>query len=169
MGRLIKYSLILMIMGSVKAQSSNTIIEAKSPYYPDKILFTTEIPGLGEEFVYTHWQNYLQKHGGTTQLEQDEHGNIQIKSTNVQFPPLDNKKVIIETLLRPNTSETGVDLSISIQKGDGKYISSFNENKTVVEDLKKWLLQFNRNLRALEKEEVFNPIKAQKEIIKTKK
>jgi len=155
------YMVVMVALGSAYAQADNMVVEEKSLLNPNETQFTTEILGLGEDFVLSHWQNYLEEHGGKSKLLQNERGNFRMLTKEVTFPPLGDEVVSIKTLMTPNGTETGVDLSIGIITEDGTSVSSKNQSKNEIEHLKNWLLEFNRKLRILEKEEVFNPMKVQ--------
>lgn len=152
---------VLVALGSVYAQADNMVIEEKSLLNPNETQFTTEILGLGEDFVLSHWQNYLEEHGGTSEFQQNERGNFRMYTNHVKFPPLGNESVTIKTLMAPNEAETGVDLSIGVIMADGTSVSSKNQSKSEMELLKNWLMEFNGRLRTLEKDEVFDPVEVQ--------
>ncbi len=157
------YTICVGFMGMINAQASNSVIEEKLPYYPNEINFTTEILGLGEDFVLDHWQQYILEHGGKSEILGYEKGDLQMVSKDVMLPPLDNETVTLNTLLSPNTSETGVNLSINVQKKDGTYLSNQGQDKVAAKKLEAWLLDFNRGLTSLEKQEVFNYVEQKAE------
>ncbi|MEC7265320.1 MAG: hypothetical protein VXW38_16385 [Bacteroidota bacterium] len=150
------YAICVGFMGMINAQASNSVIEEKLPYYPNEINFTTEILGLGEDFILDHWQQYILEHGGKSEILGYEKGDLQMVSREVRLPPLDNEIVTLNAMLSPNASETGVNLSINVQKKDGTYLSDQGQDKVAAKKLEAWLLDFNRGLTSLEKQEVFS-------------
>lgn len=146
----------LVIFQKANAQASINVFEEKTVQNPNEVLFTTELLGLGEDFVLGHWLNFLQAHGGKSAFVQNEKGNFQMDTVHVEFPPLGNETVDIKTRLTPNATETGVNFAIGISNGQGKFLNSSDLTKTEYRNLKNWMLAFNRYLRTTDKEEVFN-------------
>lgn len=152
------YAICLGFMGIMNAQASNTVMEEKLPYSPNETYFTTEVIGLGEDFILDHWQQYVLDHGGRSEILGYEKGDFQMVSKDVRFTPLDDETVTINMKMAPNAAETGVNLSINVKKDDGTYLSPRGQDKAMAQKLEKWLLDFNQGLTRLEKQEVFNHV-----------
>ena len=137
--------LFLGFFNGVRSQSSYQVIEEKLPFNHWATSFTTDIIGMGEEFILYNWAKYIEDHGGTTYATSSERGTTELRSEKVKFPLLDNKEVEIYTRLSPNRTESGVLLTVWIRTEDGTYFSSEAYPKEA-KNIKDWLLKFNQNL-----------------------
>ncbi|MCL5130302.1 hypothetical protein [Algibacter sp. L4_22] len=131
-----------------KAQSDYQIIEKSLPYNKLATSFTTNIIGVGESLSIYNWQKFIEKHSGTTYVTSYGEGDIDLESKHVKFPLLKNQLVTIYSRFAPNNSETGVLLTIWIQKEDGTYYSS-KTNPDSGKNIKQWLLLFHNELMDL--------------------
>lgn len=138
--------IVLFISTLAYSQEPFKIVEQNMPYNHYATSFTTDIVGLNEGFVIYHWQKFIQNHGGTTFLQQKEHGDWQFVSEHVKFPPLNDQAVTIYTRFNLDESETGVNMTIWVKLNDGNYFSSTNNQNKDVQKLKDWLYKFKQLL-----------------------
>ena len=131
-----------------RAQSDYKIIEQNLPHNKMATSFTTNIIGAGESLSIYNWQKFIEEHKGTTYVTTYGEGDIDLESKHVLFPFLQNKLVTIYSRFAPNDSETGVLMTIWIQKKDGTYYSSKTDPNSA-KNIKKWLLQFHNKLMDL--------------------
>tara|TARA_R110002049_G_scaffold298365_2_gene488045 strand:- start:2818 stop:3297 length:480 start_codon:yes stop_codon:yes gene_type:complete len=146
----IKFALLLMLscfMGA-NAQNPFEVIEEPLPYSKMASSFTINIIGYNEDFVMTEWQKYITDFSGVTYLTSINKGVIDMESKGVVFPLLNNEKVTLHTRFSPNSSLTGVLLTVWIEKEDGSFFSS-STNKKEAQQIKDWLFEFQKKIRLL--------------------
>ena len=138
-------NLVLFTLNVTSAQNGFQVIEQNVPYKRFATSFTTDIIGENENFVMYNWQKFIEKHQGVTYLISNAEGDVEFESEHVRFPLLDNKLVTMHSRFTPDSSETGVLLTLWIQMKDGTYYSS-KTDKHSAEKIKNWLLKFNEQL-----------------------
>lgn len=137
------------------AQNTFEVIEQPLPYNVMATSFTTDIIGLNEGYILYQWEKFIENHKGETYVTSSEKGNIELHSEHVEFPLLNYEEVSIHSRVSPNSSETGVLLTIWIQTKDGSYFSS-NNHPEQAKNIKDWLFKFNRHLEALNEKIIHN-------------
>lgn len=130
------------------AQNDYQIIEQDVPFNKLATSFTTNVIGVGEGLAIRNWQKFIEKYKGTTYVVEYGEGDIDLVSDHVEFPLLDNKKVLIHSRFAPNDTETGVLLTIWIEMEDGTFYSSKIDPDSG-KKIKNWLLQFHNELMEL--------------------
>jgi hypothetical protein len=146
----IKLTLLLAFFNFLisSAQNPFEVIEEPLPYSKMASSFTVDIIGFNEDFVMTEWQKYITGFQGVTYLKAINKGVIDMESTNVVFPLLNNNKVTLHTRFSPNHTLTGVLLTVWIEKEDGSFFAS-RTNKKEAERIKEWLFEFQNKIRFL--------------------
>jgi hypothetical protein len=146
----IKLTLLLAFFNFLisSAQNPFEVIEEPLPYSKMASSFTVDIIGFNEDFVMTEWQKYITGFQGVTYLKAINKGVIDMESTNVVFPLLNNNKVTLHTRFSPNHTLTGVLLNVWIEKEDGSFFAS-RTNKKEAERIKEWLFEFQNKIRFL--------------------
>ncbi|MEW4923801.1 hypothetical protein [Algibacter sp. 2305UL17-15] len=137
------------------AQLSFEVVEEKLPYSHWATSYTTNIIGYGQDFVLQKWQNHIGELGGKTYVESMHRGNIELRSENVKFPILNDEKVTIYTRLKPNSTLTGVMITLWIQTKDGTYFST-QTHPEEAKKMKKWMMEFNVNLKKQNQKIIYN-------------
>ena len=145
-----RISLYLFLIFSVPmlGQTNYEVVEQQLPYHTIGSSFTTNIVGTNEPFVVYQWQKYMEEHKGITYVVHLDEGNIELISEHVAFPLLPDELVTIHSRLSPNPSETGVLLSLWIERKDGSYFDS-NSQQEAGKQIKSWLQKFHDSIMKL--------------------
>jgi len=140
--------LTLLSATSLFAQIDFEVNEQNVPYHKLASSFTIDVIGAGEGLAIRHWQKFIENHKGTTYIIEYGEGDIDLESEHVEFPFLNNKLVTIYSRFSPNSSETGVLMTIWIEMEDGTFYSSKTDPDSG-KKIKKWLLSFHQELMEL--------------------
>ncbi len=145
----------LLVHGFAMAQLSFEVVEEKLPYNHWATSYTTNIIGYGQDFVLQKWQGHIDNLGGKTYVESMHRGNIELRSEKVKLPILNDEELTIYTRVTPNSTLTGVLITLWIQTEGGKYFSTQTHPKEA-KNIKKWMLEFNRNLKEQNRKIIHN-------------
>ena len=146
MKKIIFSTVLFLSLSLVHAQNYEyQITEGTVPGQEYAVSFGTNIIGANEDFVKYNWQKFVKKQGGTTYLVKSDFGNFEFESEHVSFPALGGEEVTLHSRFTPNDDETGVELTIWIENGDGTYYS-IKESKNSGDEIKKWLRSFNKKV-----------------------
>ena len=140
--------LILLTATLSHAQADYKVYEQNVPFHKLASSFTINVIGVGEGLAIRNWQKFIETHKGTTYVIEYGEGDINLESKHVQFPFLDNKQVTIYSRFGPNSSETGVLMTIWIEMEDGTYYSSKTDPDSG-KKIKDWLFSFHQELMEL--------------------
>ena len=138
----------LMTATFSNAQDDFQVLEQNVPYHKLATSFTIDVIGAGETLASHQWEKFVERHKGTTYLIEHGEGDLDFVSEHVEFPFLNNQLVTIHSRFAPNSSESGVLMTIWIQMKDGSYYST-KTNPEAGKNIKKWLLQFHDELMQL--------------------
>ena len=130
------------------AQNPFEVIEEPLPYSKKASSFTINIIGYNEDFVINEWQKYITDFSGLTYVTAVNKGVVEMESSGVVFPLLNDNKVNLYTRFAPNKTLTGVLLTVWVQKSDGTFFSS-ESSKKEAERIKDWLFEFQDKIRLL--------------------
>lgn len=136
-------------------QNFYEVLEGPIPNTKNLSSFTINIIGYNQDFVMAEWENYINELNGLTYLNSVYKGVIDTTVKNIKFPILNNQIVNLHTRFSPNSSLTGILVSVWIEKQDGSFFSS-KENLDKAKQIKNWLLGFQNWMRQINTRMILN-------------
>lgn len=138
----------MLLLGMANAQVYDSVTEGAAPYPKMSDAFSIKIAGVDAEFVVNSWREFLSDYYTTTEQIERTDGETELKSENIFFPPLNNEKVDILSIIRTVPSNQDVSevlLTIWIHREDNTYLSP-DINNDVNQRVKDWLFYFDYQL-----------------------